>query len=330
MSKKNKWKKIRNNLGKLMQGRKTVGKVFINGEWRENNWKKQGVLIKKRHVAEDKDDEWNTEICETVCGEVTIHNDISLSLSCIAKISYLMKKFPSTEWSGDLIGTETKDGFSIVDIEIPPQEVTATTVTPNRTSVNPNMVGVIHSHHSMGLFFSSTDTEFANANHRVSVLVAQKPTILGYDFISTIRKKTLCGKYARAKGAISIGVSTPMILKDCENIKEKAYATGTDYFGYGGSFGFYSGHHDGGFNNNIAKAKKEEELKEIERDAILDEQESTESIKGCGYCHLCGSDDIMISAVGEYCRTCQTLIKPSEHGWMFPNEFTACAKITKQ
>jgi hypothetical protein len=116
------------------------------------------------------------------------------------KINFLMKKFKNLEWLAYLVGKENY----VEDLFIPNQTVTAGSVNvdPN-TPQSPNpTIGVIHSHHSMGTFFSGTDDAYINLNHNISIVVAHD------GMKAQARLKTPCGalKTVEAKVIIDLGV----------------------------------------------------------------------------------------------------------------------------
>lgn len=98
------------------------------------------------------------------------------------KIETLMKMYPSQEWLGYMIGNidRVERIVMIDDLVIPQQRANSVTVADVEYSWDEghNIVGVIHSHHNMGAFFSGTDDNYINQNHDVSIVVAHN-SILG-------------------------------------------------------------------------------------------------------------------------------------------------------
>lgn len=87
-----------------------------------------------------------------------------------AKIEFLMRKYYDIEWLAYLVGDKEKN--IVKDIFIPTQKVTATSVTEIETPSNVQIMGVIHSHHKLGLQnFSGIDHDYINDNHDLSILV---------------------------------------------------------------------------------------------------------------------------------------------------------------
>ena len=92
------------------------------------------------------------------------------------KIEYLMDKFPNTEWLAYLVGEKINDNdYLITDLIVPSQTATSGNVYDVKHDWNrseANVVGVIHSHHTMGAFFSGTDDAYINQNHDISIVVS--------------------------------------------------------------------------------------------------------------------------------------------------------------
>lgn len=114
-----------------------------------------------------------------------------------SKIRYLIRKFPSTEWSGVLFytyeGTFENDDLVLTCRDIYPMDLGTSTFTTFNMSEDvasymaENMelfdcqLGMIHSHHSMGAFFSGQDMqnlqqEAENTNNYLSLVVDTKGT----------------------------------------------------------------------------------------------------------------------------------------------------------
>ena len=139
---------------------------------------------------------------------------IILGLILIQKIQLLLREYPSTEWSAALIGesemTETQQEITIRDMVIFEQKVTSTTV--EGTNDVHNSIGIIHSHHDMGIFFSHTDNSGGNMNNDVSIVVAHSTTAQNrlFDALATVRTKTPCGSYIRFdKVEMTVDTLTP-------------------------------------------------------------------------------------------------------------------------
>lgn len=82
----------------------------------------------------------------------------------------------SLEWMAFLEGRRSADGLriTVTSLKVPKQYRTmATCNLANPEALPPNIVGVVHSHHGMSAFFSTTDRESLNPRFPVSVVIAQ-------------------------------------------------------------------------------------------------------------------------------------------------------------
>jgi len=96
------------------------------------------------------------------------------------EIKDLMKKFPDIEWAGYIFGKETKTGFTITDLLVPDQKQFTAYVQLEpvlyKIKIKNKLLGLIHSHHVMGAFFSSIDKKHF-LDFDVSVIVSFKNII---------------------------------------------------------------------------------------------------------------------------------------------------------
>ena len=146
-------------------------------------------------VLENQDDHWENNDIKYVkcCGDSPERVDVFMSVLVKHKIDLLLKQFPSHEWLAYLIG----ENNNIHDIYIPHQTVTSIDVNINgngngdsdEATSRKNVIGVIHSHHTMATQFSTVDDEGVNKNHNISLLVTHK------GMIGVTRLKTKCGAY---------------------------------------------------------------------------------------------------------------------------------------
>ena len=114
----------------------------------------------------------------------------------LGQIDFLMNKFPSTEWAADLLGKRGEKDFYVESLYVFKQVVTATSV--KREEEKEGAIGVIHSHHHMGSFFSGTDDAYPNMNHDLSGVCSREPSgFLPFTMKFTARVKTPCGKVVR-------------------------------------------------------------------------------------------------------------------------------------
>jgi len=84
--------------------------------------------------------------------------------------------YDRNEWIALLIGKRSENGLDITvtDIKVPQQERGyASCELANPEPLTEDIIGVIHSHHSMGAFFSKTDHDELNPRFPMSLVVAQ-------------------------------------------------------------------------------------------------------------------------------------------------------------
>lgn len=119
------------------------------------------------------------------CSKVPDNVTVKISPLVRKKITFLMKKFQGIEWLAYLIGTD----LVVSDLFIPNQTVASASVNVDADTPLPMvpMIGVIHSHHGMGAFFSGTDDAYINGNHNISIVVSNT------EMKAQVRMKTPCG-----------------------------------------------------------------------------------------------------------------------------------------
>lgn len=113
--------------------------------------------------------EENKPVCVKNCGKRNEEKElVYIDYYVMAKVNHLMQKYPNLEWLAYLIG---KDNI-VEDMYIPEQKVTNASVTEIKGKPEIGIIGVIHSHHNLGLHsFSGTDHAYINDNHDLSILV---------------------------------------------------------------------------------------------------------------------------------------------------------------
>jgi hypothetical protein len=179
-------------------------------------------------VVNNHADSWEVEIDQVhECSKVPKEQKVLITLFAKRKIMALMKKYPSIEWLAYLLGDKENDPYTVTDIFIPKQVVTATSVD-NIVCEEFNtlpIIGVMHSHHGMGNGFSGTDHEWINQNHNVSLCIS-KTGIAGQ-----VRFTTPCGalKIIPAKVKVKYPESEfnfdEWVKEETEKIKTKTYTT---------------------------------------------------------------------------------------------------------
>lgn len=115
--------------------------------------------------------------------------NIILSRITKTKIDILMKKYQNTEWLAYLIGDENTRYVN--DIFVPTQVASTASIS----SVGPKpagVIGVIHSHHHMGAFFSGTDDAYINQNNDISIVIAHKGIKAQVRWVTPCGYKVIC------------------------------------------------------------------------------------------------------------------------------------------
>ena len=117
-------------------------------------------------------------VCVKSCGRYQPEDQmVYIDYYVMAKINALMKKYTNLEWLGYLVG---RDGNIVDDVYLPKQKVSAGSVTDIEVIPEISIIGVIHSHHGLGLHnFSGTDHAYINDNHRLSILVWHEKDHIG-------------------------------------------------------------------------------------------------------------------------------------------------------
>lgn len=155
------------------------------------------------------------------CSKVTVPQyHIEFELLAHQKINKLKSFYPRLEWLAYLVGVvdHKTHRVTVEDLVIPDsQQVTTASVynveyTWGQLPDGKVIIGVIHSHHTMGAFFSGTDDAYINQNHDVSIVVA---TAKGREIKSQIRVKVPCGAYVLAED-ITYSVKYPQVLDEAE------------------------------------------------------------------------------------------------------------------
>lgn len=116
--------------------------------------------------------------------------------------------YDKNEWMAFLVGTRTPDGLQIMvtDLRVPLQtRGHGSCETVKEEPLAPDVVGVIHSHHTMGAFFSQTDDTKLNPRFPTSIVVAQTKWNTGTEF-------NLLGFCYKAEGKVMLPCGTPGIV----------------------------------------------------------------------------------------------------------------------
>lgn len=124
------------------------------------------------------------------------------------------------EWMAFLIGTRSQDGLevTVTDLRVPEQNrSTGHCETFKEEPLPPDVVGVVHSHHSMGAFFSQTDVDKLNPRFPTSIVISQlrhdaipECKLLGFNYKAEGRAPLPCGSI----GVIDFTVQPTPMVKD--------------------------------------------------------------------------------------------------------------------
>ena len=146
------------------------------------------------------------------------------------------------EWAIVLTGERRENGYviDVTDYFVPPQERSGGNVVVRDVDTDANgyledgrrVVGVIHSHHTMGAFFSRTDVTTLNTRFPMSIVIAQnKRTYLGFEYQGVGKVVLPCGATGEIRFEIQPTVG-PIVaevkrvvhgesdLGDCSRVKE--------------------------------------------------------------------------------------------------------------
>lgn len=140
-----------------------------------------------------KQDHWESDIkVFKDCGyakEECQEPIVSIDFLTQTKIREMSKAMGNIEWLGYLVGTFDREAsiYSVTDIRVPKQDVTATTVEVTESLPLNDIIGSVHSHHNMGAFHSSTDHDFVGANHDVCLVYSTN------GWSGKVRQRVPCG-----------------------------------------------------------------------------------------------------------------------------------------
>lgn len=183
------------------------------------------------------DDSWEVEIdCVEACSKAPDTITIWFQPLAKRKVDTLMKEYKNIEWLAYLLGPKgTRD---VEDIYIPDQSISTARVDDIECDEfnNLSVIGVIHSHHTMGHSFSSTDHDYINGNHDISIVISNS------GLAGQFRYKTPCGAYKIVEANVRLKVNIDFNDEEfIEAVKpkltRKTYTTyGGNYPGYGGRY----------------------------------------------------------------------------------------------
>ena len=94
---------------------------------------------------------------------------ILISTKVHARVTALSKRLEHTEWAGFLLGERKDATFHINHIIVPDQVVSRAHFTVTKPITGGNVLGTLHSHHTMGAFHSGEDLESCGSNYQIVV-----------------------------------------------------------------------------------------------------------------------------------------------------------------
>lgn len=150
------------------------------------------------------------------CGHMTIPRfHVMFEPLADQKIKKLQSYYTSLEWLMYLEGEidYEKNTVLVKDLVLPDsQKVTGVNVNDVEYTWDAGraIIGVIHSHHNMGAFFSGTDDAYINQNHDVSIVVATNPSS---PIKGQVRVKTPCNAYVLSENC-TFSVKYPSVLDE--------------------------------------------------------------------------------------------------------------------
>lgn len=155
-------------------------------------------LISFEGITDGEELSESIEDCE-VCPELV--NVVAFDLQKWYELQHIKDLQKGKEFAVWLLGNFNSDGIpEILDYYIPEQEVSATAANITEKDAAPeitkNIIGHLHSHHSMGCTPSGTDIQ--HLNYPVHIIISDK----GNSCI--VRKKTKCGRIVKSNAEIEL------------------------------------------------------------------------------------------------------------------------------
>ncbi len=165
-----------------------------------------------------EEDSWECKLdLVTACSKVPDNITVKISPLVKRKITFLMKKFANLEWLAYLQG----ENFIVNDLFIPSQTVTTGSVNVDKDSPMSDkpIIGVIHSHHGMGTFFSGTDDAYINMNHNISIVVANN------GMKAQARLNAPCGALRTVEAKVVVDLNVDLDEKVFEEVVDERITT---------------------------------------------------------------------------------------------------------
>lgn len=159
--------------------------------------------------------------------------EITMDFIVMQKALAMTQEMGSREWLGYVKGFPTEKGFHIDEILIPKQTATYSDVEDIERVTDEDIIGTIHSHHTMGTFFSGTDHDYIGANNPVMIVIDSKGNTK-----AAVRAKLQCGNYILLEAELTILYADNPEIKDFvtvskSKIAEKVYVQANPCYQYG-------------------------------------------------------------------------------------------------
>lgn len=145
--------------------------------------------------------EWDSGVRHIKSCDLAEDADFSIQLSqeVHAKVIALSNKLEHLEWAGYLLGSQKDNLFKINQIIVPKQTVTAATFTITHPLGGPDVLGTLHSHHTMGAFHSGTDIKSCGSNYPIVVVFS-----LPSSYVGKVKHTLPCGGFIFIDAPVSI------------------------------------------------------------------------------------------------------------------------------
>jgi len=232
------------------------------------------IVYHNNKPVQQESDDWEVKVdCVTACSKAPEAIVVLMEPIVKSKIDALMKKYTNREWLGYFFG-KPEEPFHILDMFIPEQVATGTRVDKIEFSVDlipegQKVIGVVHSHHTMGVGFSGTDEDFINGNHDISLLVAHS------GMKCQVRYTVPCGakfiKEAKVKLNYIVNYDEKGFLQQAEtNIKERSYVN--QYTNWQDNYPFTDGNSSWPISSGSTTKSTEELYAGLEKEMSLEEE----------------------------------------------------------
>lgn len=191
--------------------------------------------LPKKEYWEIEDEEEQGDLV-SACSEAP-EITVAISPHCVSQIVALMEDpvIGDEEWAADLIGEVDESTFYVNSLKIFKQEVSYASVKRLEPPAE-GTIGVIHSHHTMGAFFSSIDEDGANSNHRLSGVIAKSNGgVFPYDIqFAAIKVKVPCGKYIKVEPTVILmyGSEDSSFIEEARKLIQPEAKTIYPIYGY--------------------------------------------------------------------------------------------------